>query len=160
KTSAAMDAYLRSAAVFAGGDTTGLAPLRALWKKQHGSLAGLDERIAKERAVSLRREALEPHALNPPHAAPSWRLPDLDEKVHDLASFKGRVLLMDFWGSWCGPCRAELPLIEALYQRYKDDPRVALVGINWEKVQDAEQHRSLARSFVEQFRLTFPIMYD
>src|SRR5438552_3289753 len=58
KAPAAIDAYLRSAAVFAGSDTSALAPLRAAWKKEHGSLAGLDTRIETMRHESTRRIAL------------------------------------------------------------------------------------------------------
>ena len=160
KDDLALNAYLRSAASFAGNDTSAYAPLRALWKKQHGTLEGLAARLTSMQAAALNQVALEGHAVASKQRAPNWRLPDLDEKIHDLASYKGRVVVMDFWGSWCGPCRLELPLIEAMYQRYKDNPAVAFVGINWERAQGAEEHRSLAREFVKKNRLSFPIMYD
>jgi thiol-disulfide isomerase/thioredoxin len=160
KSDKAIDAYLRSAATFPGNDSTALAPLRSLWRKQHGSLAGLDQRLEALRRASIQHVAIESHKVPNPKPAPAWRLPDLDEKIHDLASYKGRVLVMDFWGSWCGPCRMELPLIEALYQRYKSNPKVAIVGINWERAEGAGEHRSLAREFVMQNNLTFPMMYD
>jgi len=157
---AAIDAYLRSAAVFAGNDTSALAPLRAAWKKQHGSLAGLDTRIATMRTESTRRIALDSHKIPTPHSAPNWRLPDLQEKVHDLASYKGKVVVMDFWSSWCGPCRMELPLFEAMYQRYKENPNVAFVSINWERAPGAEEHRGLARDYMAKNNFSCPVMYD
>jgi thiol-disulfide isomerase/thioredoxin len=160
KPEQAIDAYVRSAAVFGRSDTSAAAPLRALWKKQHGSLAGLDAKVAGLRSASIKRVALDAHRIEKPRQAPSWRLPDLDEKVHDLASYRGKVLVMDFWGSWCGPCRSELPLVEAAYRRYKNDDKVAFVGINWEKTNDATEHRQTARDYVARNGLTFPIMYD
>ena len=160
KPTSAVAAYLRSASAFPGRDTVALAPLRALWKKQHGSLAGLDERLKTQKKEAVRHVALESHAIAGKKVAPAWRLPDLDENIRDLASYKGRVVVMDFWGSWCGPCRQELPIIEALYERYKGNPRVAFVGINWERAQGAGEHRTLARDFVAKNNVTFPVVYD
>ena len=159
RNAAAVNAYLRSAAVFGSADTSALAPLRTAWKKQNGSLAGLDTRIETLRKESTRRIALDSHKIEP-HAAPNWRLPDLEEKVHDMASYKGKVVVMDFWGSWCGPCRMELPLFEAMYQRYKQNPKVAFVSINWERAQGAEEHRGLAREYMKKNNFSFPVMYD
>jgi thiol-disulfide isomerase/thioredoxin len=160
KPELAIEAYVRSAAVFAGRDTSAMKPLRALWIKTHGSLAGLDAKLTSARAVSLKQVALDAHRIQSPRPAPAWRLPDLNENVHDIQSYKGRVLVMDFWGSWCGPCRQELPLIEATHQRYSTNAKVAFVGINWERAEGAEEHRTLARDFVAKNHLTFPMMYD
>ena len=156
----AINCYVRAVAVFGGADSTALDPLRALWKKKNGSLTGLDARIKTAHQASLKRIALDAHAVGTARQAPSWRLPDLDEKVHDMQGYKGKVVVMDFWGSWCGPCKMELPYFEAMYQRYKNDPKVAFVSINWEKTNDAMQHRTTAREFVEKNKYTFPVMYD
>ena len=161
KTDLAINSYVRSVAVFGAADSTALAPLQALWKKKNGSLAGLDAQIHTAHQASLKRIALDAHAVGgAPRQAPAWRLPDLDEKVHDMQSYKGKVVVVDFWGSWCGPCKMELPFFEAAYQRYKNSPNVAFVSINWEKAQDAMEHRSTARDFIKKNNYTFPVMYD
>ena len=160
KSDDAIGCYVRAVSVFGGADSTAREPLRALWKKKNGSLAGLDARIQAAHHASMKRVALDAHAVGSPRPAPAWRLPDLDEKVHDLQGYAGKVVVMDFWGSWCGPCKMELPYFEAMYRRYKNNPKVAFVSINWEKSDDAMQHRTTARDFVKQNNYTFPVMYD
>lgn len=151
-------AYLRSLAVFAATDTSAAAPLRAIYAKRHGSLAGLDSEVTRLRRASREGVALTTQRMDKP--APDWTLPDLEGKPVALASFKGKVVVLDFWGSWCGPCRQELPKFEALYRRYRGNPNVAFVGVNWERVQSAEMHLALAKRYMEENKYTFPMVYD
>ncbi|WP_418894262.1 TlpA family protein disulfide reductase [Limibacterium fermenti] len=62
--------------------------------------------------------------------APAFTLlSDAGEK-YTLSDFKGRVVYLDFWASWCGPCRAEVPAMKRLYEKYRDDERLAIIGID------------------------------
>lgn len=58
--------------------------------------------------------------IKPGDPAPSIRLPSADGKVVSLADYKGKVVLIDFWASWCGPCRQAFPAINDLYGELKD----------------------------------------
>jgi len=70
--------------------------------------------------------------------AKDFALKDADGKVWKLADFKGRVLLMDFWATWCGPCKAAMPKIQALHEKYKDK-KVTIAGVNtWERGKDRD----------------------
>jgi peroxiredoxin len=153
----AIDVYVRSLAVFPGKDTSAASPLRAAYRKRHSNLAGLDERLAVARKASRARVALEPRRLEKP--APEWSLPDFTGKTLQLADFKGKVVVLDFWGSWCGPCRAELPYFQAMFDRYKDRG-VAFIGINWERAPSPEEHLNAAKQFVEANRYSFPVVLD
>ncbi len=64
--------------------------------------------------------------------APAWTLKDSDGKDVKLSDYKGKVVVLDFWGSWCPPCRAAMPGIQKLHEKYKDRG-VAVVGMNFER---------------------------
>lgn len=61
--------------------------------------------------------------------APAFTLESSTGTLHSLADFKGKVIFIDLWASWCGPCRAETPHLAALYDKYKSDNRIAFVSI-------------------------------
>ncbi len=66
-------------------------------------------------------------------AAPDFALTDPDGKTYKLADFKGKVVLLDFWATWCGPCKAAMPSIQKLHEKFKDKA-VVVAGVNtWER---------------------------
>ena len=86
-------------------------------------------------------------------AAPPLELPDLDGAMHRLADWRGQVILLNFWASWCQPCVAEMPGIQRLEGRMRDRGFI-VVGVNV-----AETQRRVTRS-VEQMGLGFPVLLD
>lgn len=66
-------------------------------------------------------------------AAPEWRLQGPDGKTVTLASLKGKVVIVEFWGSWCPACRNSLPGFQRLSEQYKENDNVEVVGISCEK---------------------------
>lgn len=64
--------------------------------------------------------------VSPPRPAPGFTLQDIDGKTHSLAEYRGKVVLVNFWATWCPPCRAEMPSIERLYASMKGKPFVVL----------------------------------
>jgi peroxiredoxin len=85
--------------------------------------------------------------------APAFTLRSDDGKLVSLAQFKGDVVMINFWASWCGPCRQEMPLLDNIYKQYKD-MGFTLLGVN------VEPHAHDANAWLKQTPVSYPILYD
>jgi thiol-disulfide isomerase/thioredoxin len=77
----------------------------------------------------------------------------LDGSTQKVSELKGNVVFLNFWATWCGPCRTEMPSMETLYQRFKDRSFVMLAI-------DLQEDREDVSSFMRQMGLTFPVGID
>jgi thiol-disulfide isomerase/thioredoxin len=114
-------------------------------KKQRGLALALMLAIASLSSIAT--------AVGDGAVAPEIALKDLSGKAVKLAELKGKVVLVDFWASWCGPCRDELPVLDGLYKKYKDKGLV-IIGVGLDR--DADK---LAK-FLRALPLSFPIVHD
>jgi peroxiredoxin len=85
--------------------------------------------------------------------APDFTLEMLDGTETTLSDLRGQVVLINFWATWCPPCRAEMPAIQEVYNRYRDRGFVVLAV-------DLRESDARVKDFVEQMELTFPILMD
>jgi peroxiredoxin len=98
---------------------------------------------------------------NPPYSGPArvgaamrdFTLKDINGKQVKLSDFSGREVLINTWATWCPPCKAEMPDLNAFYEKHKDSGFIIL-GIN------AGESRDLAAGFANQLNLSFPILLD
>jgi thiol-disulfide isomerase/thioredoxin len=86
-----------------------------------------------------------------PAAAPQFVAQDLDGHELSTASLRGKVVIINFWATWCGPCRAEIPDLVALQEKYRD--RLQVIGIS----QD-ESPPEVVRRFASQFHINYPVV--
>jgi thiol-disulfide isomerase/thioredoxin len=82
-----------------------------------------------------------------------FTLRDLEGKTVDFAGYRGKVVFINLWATWCPPCRAEMPSIESLFQKVKDNPNVAFVMLS---VDDADKRAAVVR-FIQNKKHTFPV---
>ena len=85
--------------------------------------------------------------------APAFTLQSLDGRTVTLGQYKGDVVMINFWASWCGPCRQEMPLLDDIYKQYKDMGFV-LLGVN------VEPDASGANGWLKKTPVSYPILTD
>ncbi len=87
--------------------------------------------------------------------APDFELPDLEDKTIRLSKYRGKVVFLNFWATWCKPCREEMPSMEVLYQTFEKDGLVIL-AVSIDRVTTKKD----IPPFVKSLNLTFPILVD
>jgi len=88
------------------------------------------------------------------YAAPSFSLTGLDGKRYELRAYRGKPVVLNFWASWCGPCRDEAPSFVKLDKLYGD--RLQIIAVNLTASDSAES----AREFALEYGFTFPVVLD
>ena len=105
-------------------------------------------------AVQHRNEPSVPRLVQEHKAAPQFSLTTLDRKVVSSSSLAGKTYVVNFWNSWCIPCRQEEPALETFYARHRGEPDFAMVGI----VRD-DDARSI-RDYIAANAVTWPVAFD
>ena len=85
--------------------------------------------------------------------APDFTLTDANGQSVTLSDLRGQVVMINFWASWCGPCREEMPLLEQIHQRY-EALGFTLLGVN------VEEDPTNGQAFLQERPVSFPVLYD
>ena len=107
--------------------------------------------VAMIAALGLALPALAADPTGSP--APQFTLGARGGQNVSLAQYKGQVVMLNFWASWCGPCRQEMPLLESIYKKY-NKLGFTLIGVN------VEPDSNAANAWLQQTPVSFPILYD
>lgn len=90
--------------------------------------------------------------------APDFSLMTLDGETITLAELKGKKVILNFWATWCPPCKAEMPHMESYYSKLTEDDAVEMIAVN--VTQSEKLGVSEVEKFVESYNLSFPIPLD
>ena len=89
----------------------------------------------------------------------SYSFLDQYGKIHRLSSYKGKVIFLNIWATWCGPCRSEMGEIEALYNKYKGNEDVVILSVAFPN-QSGEGNTTYIKSYMKDNGYTYPVLFD
>lgn len=136
------------------------AQMAELYRKLHGSETGLGDVILKAYddtsfAFAARRAELRAYDPNSQLTDPmQFTLSSVHGDKLKLSSLLGKVVIIDFWATWCAPCRAQHPLYEEVQAKFKDQTDVTFLAV------DADQDRSLVKPFLAQMKWNQQVYFD
>jgi thiol-disulfide isomerase/thioredoxin len=153
---AAMETWYARLQASPGWRDRSTAALEALYLARHGTRDGFNEYLAsidqlereKLRALVLAERSTEPAAL--PHFTLEW----LHGGTFDSAALHGRIVVINFWGVWCGPCRREAPEVREFAEKYRDHPEVVFLTVS----NDADPDTT--REWMEEHGYDYPTLID
>lgn len=100
--------------------------------------------------------SIEDYGLEIGQKAPDFTLETLTGEKLTLQDFKGKKILLNFWASWCGPCKQEMPAMQKVYEQMKEE-QIEIIAVN---LTFGEENSNDAKSFADEYKLTFPIPLD
>ena len=117
------------------------------WQNRH-----IDKQAPADSASRALREA-NIRVIDPKIKPIDFTLPLLNGGTASLSANKGKVIILNFWATWCPPCRAEMPSMETLYQRFKNEG-LEILAVN------LGENQATVRQFIQNNRYTFPVPLD
>ena len=127
--------------------------VRKFAERLGSQITGLKTSVPEKKVVNI-DELISEAQIKKSMPAPDFQAETLEGKKVSLSDYQGKVLILDFWATWCGPCLAELPYFQELVNLYKDEPSVAFLTISQDRSKD------VVRKFIKKKDYTFPVIFD
>ncbi len=137
-----------------------IAQYKAAWLKLNRSESEFDSKIAnlskkakEETFAKLKKELVNKPAID-------FSLKSLDGSTVKLSDLKGKIVVIDFWATWCGPCKASFPALQKITDKYKNNPNIVILTLDtWEQVK-GDERTAKVKEFIELKKYTFTVLFD
>ncbi|MFI5232376.1 MAG: TlpA family protein disulfide reductase [Gemmatimonadales bacterium] len=148
--------YAQGMTVRYRGTNPNRAALESVYRANHGSMDGWAPYLAalEEKERTARRARIVDTRAKDPKTAKVFTLTNLEGHTIGPDSLTGRYLVVNFWGTWCGPCVAEMPELQQFYDKYRSDPSVSILTISNDKDLQA------LKDWMAKRKLTIPTLWD
>lgn len=147
QTTAKSDAYLKPLYIRLNHSDQGYSAYRSMLKRK------MEVNLKLKLKAKLAREI-----LNEP--APDFTLPDLKGKEVSLSDLKGKVVILDFWATWCGPCKASFPGMKEIVNELKNDSNVVFFFVNTDEINYPRQRQKVISDFIIKNNYPFRVLLD
>jgi thiol-disulfide isomerase/thioredoxin len=137
-----------------------LENFKAAYVKLKGSDKGFEDAVNKAKLAALektRKELLKDRVDKP---AVEFALKSLDGSTVKLADLHGKVVVVDFWATWCGPCKESFPYLQKVHEKYKENPNVRIFALDTWESETGAKREDLVKKFIADNKYTFPVLYD
>jgi thiol-disulfide isomerase/thioredoxin len=128
--------------------------------KKEGSAEGFERFVAAAKEAGAKKAKAELLAKRVNKPAIDFEAKNLQGEVVKLAQLKGKVVVLDFWATWCGPCKQAFPYVQKVYEKYKDNPDVVILAVNTWENESGFARQQAVKKFLEENKYTFPVVYD
>lgn len=137
-----------------------LESYKTAYVKVKGSMKGFDDVVNKAKSVAKEeaRKKIMKERVNKP--AVQFALKSMEGTAVKLADLKGKVVVVDFWATWCGPCKASFPFLQKVYEKYKANPNVMILALNTWENETGTKREELVKKFIADNKYTFQVLYD
>ncbi|MGQ9721232.1 MAG: redoxin domain-containing protein [Candidatus Jordarchaeum sp.] len=131
---------------------------RRLYRQIYGTTKGMEQYLESKEKIYQSEEKVGGIGIERgtriDEPAPDFELRSVEGKMVKLSSFSGKVVVLNFWATWCGPCNLELPHLQKLYEGIKHSNYATILTIN------TDENRALVEPFLRKNNYSFPVLYD
>lgn len=153
-----LEAYNELSKIYKKGNFEYEASLKDLYVKLNGAETGFDRHIASLKQALLSDIRTHIKGMEVDRAVPDFKLVNLEGRAVSLADLKGKVIVIDFWATWCQPCIRSFPGMNASREMYDNDKEVQFLFIDtWERVDD---YKEKVAAFLKKNNYPFEVLFD
>jgi thiol-disulfide isomerase/thioredoxin len=115
---------------------------------------------AQKKAGTYRQEEIAKTLIPDPRPAPDFTLSTLNGEEISMSSLRGKFVIVDFWATWCGPCKASFPYLQKFWEQHQNNPDITVLAINCREQKQGKERINTIKKFFRNHKYTFPVLLD